>query len=126
MLRAIEALEPVLAEIPERQVGRHLVDPERVRRARDQHLATMGGGADPRGAVDVQAYVVVLPDDRLAGVNAHAYAHLESLGPVRRAERPLRANRGGERVARARKRDEEGVALGVDFVAIVTVEGCAQ
>ena len=43
-----------------------------------------------------------------------------------RQESALTVDRCEERIASARESDEEGVALGVDLVAAVCVEGCAQ
>ena len=122
VLGAIEVLEPVLAEIPERDVRRQLVGDQLARGARDQHLPAVSGGADPRRAVHVQTDVIVLPDLRLAGVDAHPHAHVDALGPTLGRERPLRAHRGGDRVARPREGDEERVTLGVDLATVVLVE----
>ena len=86
----------------------------------------MAGGADSRRTVHIQADVVILLKDSLAGVNAHAYAHIHSFGPGVGNKCPLSRDRGGDRVARAGKRDEEGVALGVDLATVVLVERRAQ
>jgi hypothetical protein len=119
VLGAIEILEPVLAGVPERDVLRQLVGDELVRGARDQHLPAVSGGADPRRAVDVQTDVVVVSDLRLARVDADAHADVDTLRPVLGRERPLRAHRGGDGVARPRERDEERVTLGVDLATVV-------
>ena len=59
VLGAIEVLEPVLTEIPERDVGRQLIGDQLARGAGDQHLPTMAGRADPRRAMHVQADVII-------------------------------------------------------------------
>jgi hypothetical protein len=122
MLGAIEVLEPVLAEVPERDVARQLVGDQLARGAGDQHLSAVAGRADPRGAVDVQPDVVILSDLGLAGVDADPHADVDTRGPTLGSERPLRAHRGGDRVARPRERDEERVTLGVDLATVVLVE----
>ena len=82
LLGAIEVLEPVLAEVPERDVVRQLVGDQLARGARDQHLSAVAGRADPRGAVDVQTDVVVVSDLGLAGVDADPDADVDTLGPT--------------------------------------------
>jgi hypothetical protein len=112
----------VLAEVPEGDVGRQLVGDQLARGARDQHLPAVSGSADPRRAVHVQTDVVVQADLRLAGVDAHPHAHLDALGPALGRQRPLRAHRSGDRVARPREGDEEAIPLGVDLATVVLVE----
>ena len=119
---AIEVLEPVLAEVPERDVARQLVGDQLARGARDQHLSAVAGRADPRGAMDVQADVVIVSDLGLAGVDADPHADVDTLGPALGRQRPLRAHRGGDRVARPREGDEERIALGVDLAPVVLGE----
>ena len=116
----------MLTEIPERDVARQLVGDQLARGARDQHLPAVAGSADPRRAMHVQADVIILSDFRLAGVDAHPHAHVDALGPTLGRKRPLRAHRGGDRVARPREGDEERVALGVDLATVVLVERRAQ
>jgi hypothetical protein len=107
VLGAIEVLEPVLAEIAQRDVGGQLVGDQLARGAGDEHLRTMAGRADPRRAVHVQADVIVVADLGLAGVDPHPHAHVDVLGPALGGERALGADRGGDRVARADEGDEE-------------------
>jgi hypothetical protein len=82
----------------------------------------VSGSADPRCAVYVQTDVIILSDFRFAGVDAHPHAHVDALGPTLGCERPLRAHRGGYRVARPREGDEEAIPLSVDLAAVVLVE----
>src|SRR5215218_3462392 len=86
----------------------------------------MSSGADPRRAMHIQTDVVIQPDLRLAGVDTHAHAHLDALGPTPGRERPLRAHRGGDRVARPREGDKERITLGVDLATVVLIERHAQ
>ena len=67
-LRAVEVLEPVLAEVADAQ-PRQLVVLEHGRgRLREQHLAAVAGRHDARRAVHAQPVVPLLADRRLAGV----------------------------------------------------------
>jgi hypothetical protein len=121
-LGVIEVLEPVLTKIPERDVERQLPGNELARGARDQHLPAVAGSADPRRSVHVQTDVVMLADLRLAGVDTHAHAHIDALGPTPGGERPLRGHGGGDSVARPPERNEERVALGLNLVTVVRLE----
>ena len=62
--------------------------------------------------MDVDADVAFRGHGRRTGVDAHPNAHRA----LRKSD--LRGVRGGDRVARVRERDEEGVALGVHLHAI--------
>jgi hypothetical protein len=86
----------------------------------------MAGRADPRRAMHVQTDVIILTDLRLAGVDAHPHANVDALRPTLGRQRPLRADRSGDRVARPHERDEERVTLSVDLPAVVLVERRAQ
>ena len=68
-LRPRQVLEPVLAEVAQRDPVGQLVLDQLARRLRDQHLPAVSGRADPRGARDVEAHVARRPDRRLAGVD---------------------------------------------------------
>ena len=76
----------------------------------------MPGRADPRGADDVEADVALVAERRLAGVQAHAHANLGAARPCVGGERPLALDGRAHRVARARERVEERIALRVDLV----------
>lgn len=80
----------------------------------------MADGGDPRGAVDVEAYVPLLGDQRLAGVHAHADADR----PV--TERALCVVRGRKRIGRSGEGDEERVALRVHLDAAVARKRLAE
>ena len=71
--------------------------------------------AEPGGANDVEPRVALAADGRLAGVQAHADAHVDAARPLVRGVRALRLDRCRDRVAGARKGEEERVALGVDL-----------
>jgi hypothetical protein len=60
---------------------------------------------------------------RLAGVEAHPHLDLDTVRPRVREECELALDCSQERIrARARERDEEGVALRIDLVAAVSGE----
>ena len=90
--------------------------------AGQQDLPAVAGGADPRRAMDVDPDVALLPDDRLAGVDAHADAELRPLRPVVACERQLGRDGGRNRVLRAPEAVEERVALRVDLLAPARAE----
>ncbi len=93
---------------------------EAARRLGEDDLPSVRGGGDARSAVDVDADVALVRHDRLAGVEPHAYADRAAL------ERAPRLGGGGNGVGGARKRDEEGIALGVDLDARVPRERVPQ
>ena len=80
----------------------------------------MAAGGDARGAVDVDADVALVGEERGAAVEAHAHAD--------RPVRELLGRRGGrgERGGSGGEGDEERVALRVDLDAAARAEGGAQ
>jgi hypothetical protein len=89
---------------------------EVTRRVREQHLAAVSRGRDPRPLHDVETDVPLRDPVRLAGVKAHAHANRAAV------ERALSIQRSGDGVSRARERHEERVALRVDFHAVALAE----
>ena len=65
----VQVLEPVLAEVAQRDPVGQLVLDELARRLRDQHLPAVASRADPRRARHVEPDVPRRPDRRLAGVD---------------------------------------------------------
>jgi hypothetical protein len=113
----VEVLEFVHPEVVEAEVGQDVVDEDGVRRLREQDLAAVSRGADAGGAVDAEADVALAGDRRLGRVHAHAHAQVALGGPGMSAEGPLGGERGGDGRLRARKDDEERVALRVDLAS---------
>jgi hypothetical protein len=106
-LRSGEVLEAVLAEIGEVTAA---LD-QRGGRGREDNLAAMSGGGDPRGAMHVVSDVPFVSDDRGTGVDSRSNAN-----------RPRRECSGerfrcGQRRRRTREGEEEGVTLGVHLDA---------
>src|SRR5207253_4139185 len=104
--RGRQILEPVLAEIAEWK--RSGLQQGRGRR-REQDLASVSRRRDPRRPVDVEADVVVVRNERLARVQAHA-----NTDRCRRKAR-LRLSSTGDGVARRREDAEERISLRVDL-----------
>src|SRR5439155_12312154 len=115
-LRLSEVSEPVLTEVTQLDVAAEQV----ACRLGDQHLPAVPGRRDPGRTMDIDPDVSLLGDDRLACVQAHAYANR----PL--AQRLLGVRRCCERVLRTPKGDEEGVTLRVDLDAVVAVKDLAQ
>ena len=86
----------------------------------------MRGSADPRGAMHIHADVARPLDERLARVERHSHADLHASRPPLGGDRPLRLDVHSEGVDRARERDEERIALGVDLEAVPFRERGAQ
>jgi hypothetical protein len=89
---------------------------EPLRRLREQNLPAVPGAHDPRRSVHVDAYIALVRNDRLAGVDADPNPHR----PI--CEFSLDVHRRGDRVARTRERDEERVPLRVHFEPAVASE----
>ena len=116
MLGVGQVLEPVLPEVADRHIGAQ----QPLGRLREDDLPAVGRGCNPGGAVDVQADVALLGDERLARVEAHA-------DPYRALrERAASLGRGGDSRVGPRERDEERVTLGVDLDAQVPRERVSQ
>jgi hypothetical protein len=95
------------------EVAKLTVD-ERCRLLRHKHLSSMAGRRDPGTAVDIDAHITFVREERRPRVQTDAHpdrARLQCLGQF---------GGGGERSGRRRKRDEERIALGIDLHAIVT------
>ena len=117
----------LLAEVPQLDVQVLLLVLEQgLRRLGDEDLPAVPGRPDPRRPMDGEAGVAPVGGHGLARVQAHANPDLNAPRPVVRHERALPFDRGEERVARARERDEERVPLGVYLVTPVSVERLAE
>jgi hypothetical protein len=109
-----QVLQPVQAEITDIGAG------EVSGRLREQHLAAVARRGDPSRPVHVQADVILAVRQRLPCVQAHPHLH--------RAARQCALCSSGGRDGRggARERDEEGVALGVDFDSVMLAPCLAE
>src|SRR4029077_2922433 len=94
-LRARQVLEPVLAEVAERDAVRKLVLDQLARRLREQRLAAVRGGADPGGARDIEPDVPGGCTVWLAGVEADPH------GQPGRGQLALEPSRSGHGISGA-------------------------
>src|SRR5439155_24215310 len=74
-------LDAMLAQIAQLNIGAE----ERGRCPREQHLAAVAGGADPRSSVDIDSDVALVGNHRFTRVDAYSHAHRAT------RERALRA-----------------------------------
>ena len=112
--RSGEVLEPMVAELAEAdRLGKCRPD-EGARRIGEEDLPAMTGGADARGAVDVDADVARHGAHRLTAVQAHADPDLDAAGPGMCRERSLGVDARQQPGARRRERDEQAIAGRID------------
>lgn len=116
VLSVQKVLEPVPAEVADVDV----LAKEGAGLLRQQHLATVSARRDPRGTVHVDAYVALVGEQRLSGVEPHAHLHRSA------RECTLSLGRCGDGTARRSECVEKRVALGIDLYAIVRSEYPAQ
>ena len=102
--RAVEVLEPVLAEVAERD-GRGESLGQQPRRLGHHDLAPVADRGDAGSLVDGEADVAAPGPHRLARVEADPHPHLVA------GERELPLDRGRDAVGRRPEHDEERVAL---------------
>jgi hypothetical protein len=72
---------------------------------------------DPGTENDVEAEIALLAKRRLTRMQAHPHLDLDVVGPGLRGEPPLRRERAGHGVTRARERKQEPVSVGVDLAS---------
>ncbi len=89
-------------------------------RLRDEYLAAVPGGGDPRRAVNLEPDIALVGDGGLAGVDPHPHADRAA------CKRGLPVTCRGERVGSPRESDEERVALRVDLESIMRRERVTQ
>jgi hypothetical protein len=121
----VEVFQALLAEVAQGDVKilLLLVLEQRLRRLGDKDLAAMGRRADARRTMDGKTRVPAILSRNLAGVEAHPDLDLDTVGPGMGTKRELTLDRGQQRLARACERDEERIALRVDLVTVVSLEG---
>ena len=125
VLRLVEVLEPVPAEVADRRLRAEVAD-QGAGGLRDHRLAAAGGGGDPGRAVHVDADVAVLVRLRLAGVQPDPHADVDVVGPGVAVQQALALEGGGDRRAGGGEDDEEAVPLGAHLPAVVLAEHRAQ
>jgi hypothetical protein len=93
---------------------RQLPVDKRARRLRNEHLAAVTGGGDPRRQVDVLADIALPANVRPPRVHAHPHADRTD------GQRPLALACGLDRLGRRRKGIKERVPLCVDLHSAVS------
>ena len=78
----------------------------------------MAGSRDARRSMDLHANVIRAGDERLAGVDAHPDANVDTVRPGGATEHPLRIHGARDSVRGTGERDEERIALCVDLVPV--------
>ncbi len=114
-LGPVEVLQSVLAEVFEGNVGQDVVGEDRVRRAREENLATVAGRADPGGAMNGQSDVSISRRGRFTRVETHSHSQVHIGWPGTVCERALSCQCRGDCILRTREDGQEGVALCVDL-----------
>ena len=94
--------------------------------AGQQDLTAMSGSHDPRAAMQVQAFVALPGQNRLAGVEPHPHAHRRARRPGMLSQRFLRLRRCRDRPPRQREDRMEPVALRAQLDSAVSVDRAAQ
>ena len=115
-----------LAVVAQPEPGRELAADQSRGRAGEQDLAAVARVADPGRLVHRETDIPVGAHARLAGVEAHADAHLDAFRPLVPEQRPLRRRGGIDGQTGAAEDDEERVALGVDLDPAAVGEGGPQ
>ena len=118
--RLVEVLQRVLTEIGRRRVH------EAARGLAQQHLPAVACRHDPRGKVHVEPDVSRRIGSRLAGVDPDPHRERLPFGPRGSCQGLLSLGGRGDGRRRLCKCHEEGVALGIHFVAVVALEGLTQ
>ena len=119
-------LQAVAAEVQQRDPFRQLAPHQGGGGLGEQNLAAVAAVGDAGGAVDVHADVALFDQPGLAGVQAHADAHLGVVRPGLGGQLLLHLDHRVDGVGGAGEGGEEGVALGVDLPAVELLEGGAQ
>ena len=118
--RAVQVLQPVHPQVPQRRPRRQSRAHQRGRRLRHQHLAPVTGRRHPGGAMHIPAHQARDGRRRLPGMDAHPHPHLLPARPPARLERALHVQRRRRaRLGRGEHR-EERIPLGIDLPAVVS------
>ena len=114
-LGPLQVLERVLTEIDDLRAAGQLGRKQCARRLGDEHLTAVGSASDPRTADDVEPEVALFPEGWFAGMQTHSNLDLGFARPAHGAQRQLSREGATHGVPCARKREEQRVALSVDF-----------
>ena len=81
---------------------------------------------DARCPVNIYAHIAFFGLQRLAGMQPHAHARIDSFLPPVLSQGALDIHRGADRLSSAREGHEESISLGVDLVPAPASEGFPQ
>jgi len=110
-----QVLQPVRTQRPQRQVRGKRGFGEAAGGIRQEDLAAVRGRRDPRGAMDVQADVVVSAERAFARVKSHPNVDGRPVRPLVSRDPTLSGGRRGDGVGRVREDGEEAVAFGAEL-----------
>ncbi len=125
-LRPLDVAQNLVADRSHPHAVWKVAGHDRARCLRQQHLPAAPNGGDARRPYDVEPGISLVADGRLAGVQAEPHTDRYALRPRLVLVRALDLDGRRHRVAGARKRVEEGVALRVDLLAVVRPERLAH
>jgi hypothetical protein len=125
-LRSLEILQPVLTQILQSNTVQIEILDHACRRGREQDLAAVPGGTNPRGAVHSDPNVSVIVKMGLGGMKAYADADSNPVSESLALQRPLRRDCRGDSVTGPLEDDEELISSRVDLHATVVGEGVAE
>ena len=125
--RARDVLEPIRSELPERDARKIVFVVEEAGRCRrDEDLSPVTDRTHPRCTVNGKTDIAIDGKLRLSGMDAHSHTNGRPAAPAVVGKRPLTCRGSEHGVSRSRERDEEGLALVVDFPAAVRFELLAE
>ena len=126
VLRVVDVLQQVGAEVAELHAVRKRALHEGTCRVGDEDLAAVSQRGDPGGAMDVDADVVVTTQPALPGMESHPHADRRFLRPPFGCKAALRVHGGVDRSRRGRECREEGVAFGPHDGSVSVVDRAAE
>src|SRR6266571_4289100 len=99
---------------------------EVARRLREQYLPSVPGTHDPCCIVDIQAHITFGRKVWLSRMQPHPYFHRYAFEPRMCGEGGLYSRSSRHSISGTGKGHEEGIALGIDLVALVGEEHRAE
>ena len=126
MLKMQDVLQPVLAQVAQRDPHRERVLHQAAGCSRNDDLSAMGCVGDASGSMHVHAHVMGTADDPLTGVEAHADPHPRALGPIVGLKVALGHHGGVDCALRTCEGGEKRVAGGVHLRAVTRRNGAAD
>ncbi len=126
VLRVLEPLQAMNAEIAEPQPLQLVLVDQGARGPGEEDLAAVTRGANARAPDDPESVVAIFRETRLRCVDADPDLDADFVRPFLARDRALSCGRRLDCVARPAEGDEEGVALRVDLVSAATRKRLAK